>query len=156
MLASDLAPLLRTERFGRALRAFDACGSTNTEAKAWARDGAPEGAVVTAEHQTAGRGRLGRAWADAAGQNLLCSVVLRPDLPPDRLGLVTLAGGRARAPALAGGTGPAACVPFIRGRSNWPVPDGSVPGRPGSAYWPVEPLSWRRPSPASSGRTTCS
>lgn len=107
MLASDLAPLLRTERFGRALRAFDACGSTNTEAKAWARDGAPEGAVVTAEHQTAGRGRLGRAWTDAAGQNLLCSVVLRPDLPPDRLGLVTLASGLAAAEAVAEWTAPA-------------------------------------------------
>ncbi len=107
MLAADLAPLLRTERFGRAVRAFDACGSTNTEAKAWARGGAPEGALVTAEHQTAGRGRLGRTWSDAAGQNLLCSVVLRPDLPPDRLGLVTLAGGLAVADAVAEWTAPA-------------------------------------------------
>lgn len=114
MLADDLAPLLHTRRFGRAVRAFDACGSTNTEAKAWARDGAPEGAVVLAEHQTAGRGRRGRAWTDAAGQNVLCSVVLRPSLPPDRLGLVTLAGGLAVADAIAGWTAP------VEPRIKWP------------------------------------
>lgn len=106
MPAVELAALLRTERFGRAVRAFGACGSTSTEAKAWARDGAPEGAIVLAEHQTAGRGRLGRAWTDAAGQNLLCSVVLRPSLPPDRLGLVTLAGGLAVADAVSEWTAP--------------------------------------------------
>lgn len=43
------------------------------------RDAAlPEGAVAVAEHQTAGRGRLGRRWEDAAGSSLLCSVLLRP------------------------------------------------------------------------------
>jgi len=38
----------------------------------------PEGAVAVAEHQTAGRGRLGRTWEDAPGSSLLCSVLLRP------------------------------------------------------------------------------
>jgi BirA family biotin operon repressor/biotin-[acetyl-CoA-carboxylase] ligase len=50
----------------------------------------PEGAVAVADHQTSGRGRLGRAWEDAAGGSLLCSVLLRPDggaLP--QLSLVT-------------------------------------------------------------------
>lgn len=43
----------------------------------------PEGAVAVAEHQTAGRGRSGRAWQDAAGEALLCSVLLRPPVTPD-------------------------------------------------------------------------
>ena len=38
----------------------------------------PEGAVAVAEHQTSGRGRLGRTWEDVAGGSLLCSVLLRP------------------------------------------------------------------------------
>jgi BirA family biotin operon repressor/biotin-[acetyl-CoA-carboxylase] ligase len=44
--------------------------------------GLPEGAVATADHQTAGRGRLGAAWIEAPGTSVLCSVLLRP--PPDR------------------------------------------------------------------------
>lgn len=59
-----------------------------------ARTGAEsEGCVAVADHQTAGRGRLGRTWeAPPAGANLLCSVLLRPDgLAPTRLHLVTAA-----------------------------------------------------------------
>ena len=70
-----------------------------TEAAAWAASGAPHGALVVAERQTAGRGRHGRAWTDAPGQSLLFSLVLRPTLPPDRLGLVPLAAGLAVAEA---------------------------------------------------------
>ena len=46
---------------------------------------APEGAVVAAGEQTAGRGRLGRSWVAPAGTSLLCSLQLRPTVPPDRL-----------------------------------------------------------------------
>jgi BirA family biotin operon repressor/biotin-[acetyl-CoA-carboxylase] ligase len=46
---------------------------------------APEGAVVTADEQTAGRGRLGRRWLAPAGTSLLCSLQLRPDVPGERL-----------------------------------------------------------------------
>src|SRR2546428_99907 len=45
--------------------------STNDEVFRRARDGAPEGLVVVAEHQTQGRGRLGRSWFDAAGRSLM-------------------------------------------------------------------------------------
>jgi BirA family biotin operon repressor/biotin-[acetyl-CoA-carboxylase] ligase len=57
---------------------FDEVGSTNDEALRLAREGAPEWTVVAAGHQTAGRGRLGRSWADVPGRALLLSVVLRP------------------------------------------------------------------------------
>ena len=113
-LVDDLAAALDTERFGRSVRGLPACPSTNAEAAAWARAGAPEGAVVLTDHQTAGRGRLGRTWSDAPGQNLLLSVVLRPALPPDRFGLVTLAGGIAVAESVATWTAP------IEPRIKWP------------------------------------
>ncbi|MGH9151092.1 MAG: biotin--[acetyl-CoA-carboxylase] ligase, partial [Acidimicrobiales bacterium] len=53
-------------------------GSTNRVCLDLARSGAPEGVVVVASSQTAGRGRRGRAWAAAPGSSLLASVLLRP------------------------------------------------------------------------------
>lgn len=52
--------------------------STNDRALAWAREGAPHGAMVTADAQTAGRGRLGRRWDSPPGAGLYVSLVLRP------------------------------------------------------------------------------
>ncbi|HEX9952506.1 MAG TPA: biotin--[acetyl-CoA-carboxylase] ligase [Rubricoccaceae bacterium] len=70
-------------------------GSTMAEAAAWAD--APHGALVVAETQSAGRGRHGRVWQDEPGASLLLSIVLRPRLAPERLGLVGLAAGLALA-----------------------------------------------------------
>src|SRR5918996_1634800 len=82
-------------RFGRPLRAFDSVDSTNTIALEWAGEGAPEGALVVADHQTAGRGRWGRAWMSEPGAALQFSLVLRPRLGLDRLGVLGLALGLA-------------------------------------------------------------
>lgn len=65
-------------------------GSTNDEAARLAREGAPEGTVVGSDHQTAGRGRRGRAWVDAPGESLMYSVVLRPPVGPLDAGLLPL------------------------------------------------------------------
>ena len=46
---------------------FDQIDSTNTYVREQARDGTPEGLVVVADHQTAGRGRLGRRWESPPG-----------------------------------------------------------------------------------------
>ena len=99
-LVADTEALLATRRFGRPMRGYASTGSTNAVAARWAAEGAGEGAVVVAERQTAGRGRLGRTWTAQAGRNLTFSVVLRPPLPPSRLGLVTLAGAVAVAEAV--------------------------------------------------------
>ena len=56
-------------------------GSTNDEAARLAAAGAPDGTVVWATAQTAGRGRGGRTWASGSG-NLYCSILLRPRVPP--------------------------------------------------------------------------
>lgn len=87
--------------------------STNATALAMAAAGAPEWTLVAAGHQTAGRGREGRAWVDRPGAALMCSLVLRPSSTPDRLGLMSLAAGVAMAEAAAGASGKAV-------RCKWP------------------------------------
>jgi len=69
----------------------EAVDSTQHLARERARAGAPEGTIVIAESQSAGRGRLGRRWHSPAGVNLYCTVVLRPPRSPavaPQLGLV--------------------------------------------------------------------
>lgn len=65
------------------LIALESCGSTNDEARRLARQGedaAPDGTVVWARQQTAGRGRRGRSWESPPG-NLYLSLILRPEAP---------------------------------------------------------------------------
>jgi BirA family transcriptional regulator, biotin operon repressor / biotin---[acetyl-CoA-carboxylase] ligase len=73
--------------------------STMQRAAELAQAGAPEGAIVLADHQTAGRGRLGRVWVAPPGTSLMLSVVLRPPLPPGRAWGVASAAGVALAEA---------------------------------------------------------
>lgn len=70
----------------RAIRAYPALLSTQAEALAWARDGAPHGALVVADYQASPRGRAGRPWELRPGEGLGFSLILRPDLPPAREG----------------------------------------------------------------------
>ncbi len=81
--------------------------STMQVAGDWARAGAPAGATVATNHQTAGRGRRGRSWQDPPGEALLASIVLRPGLSAGAAGWLPLAVavGAARAIAeVAGGS----------------------------------------------------
>lgn len=73
-------------------------GSTNADLLDLAHDGAPEGSVVVAGEQTAGRGRLGRAWVSAPGSGLWFSVLVRMAPDPQR-GLLPLIAGVAVAEA---------------------------------------------------------
>src|SRR5215210_6960634 len=76
------------------VRWFAELDSTNRLAADLARAGAPDGVVVGADHQTAGRGRRGRTWESQPGASLRVSVILRP-----APALVTLAAGVAAAEA---------------------------------------------------------
>jgi BirA family biotin operon repressor/biotin-[acetyl-CoA-carboxylase] ligase len=75
--------------------------STSDEAKRAAKEGAPHGATWVAEEQTAGRGRQGRAWLSAPGENLLFSVLLRVACPPARVPRLALVAGLAVRDAVA-------------------------------------------------------
>ncbi|MDE2006450.1 MAG: biotin--[acetyl-CoA-carboxylase] ligase [Rhodospirillales bacterium] len=83
-----------------AIHRHAALGSTSDEARRLLAEGAPEGTVVTAEEQIAGRGRQGHRWASPPG-NLYLSVVLRPDLAPSRWPELGFVAGLAVAEALA-------------------------------------------------------
>ncbi len=87
------------------IRRFDSIDSTNRYLLDEARHGAPEGVVAVADHQSAGRGRLGRRWEAPPGSNLLMSVLLRPDLPSDHRQLAGAAVALAATDAVAALTG---------------------------------------------------
>ena len=84
------------------VRRFASIDSTNRYLLDEARAGAPDGVVALADHQTAGRGRLGRSWEAPAGANLLVSVLLRPDIDPGDRHLATTAVALAAVDAVRG------------------------------------------------------
>lgn len=84
----------------RRIEWHDSIGSTMTRAAELARQGAAAGTVVAAHEQTAGQGRLGRQWHSPPRTGLYFTQILRPDLPPAELPVVTLALGVAVADAL--------------------------------------------------------
>jgi BirA family transcriptional regulator, biotin operon repressor / biotin---[acetyl-CoA-carboxylase] ligase len=90
-----IAPLLHG-RFGTPYRFVPSCPSTQR----LLADDDPEGAVVATDHQTEGRGRLGRRWEDTAGRGLLFSLLLRPNVPMALWPELSLVAGEAIARAL--------------------------------------------------------
>jgi BirA family biotin operon repressor/biotin-[acetyl-CoA-carboxylase] ligase len=92
-LGADGAPGLRVE-------VVEEAGSTNAVVADRARSGEPDGLVVAAEHQTAGRGRLDRSWEAAPRSSLTFSVLLRPTVPGGRWPWLPLLTGHAVAAAL--------------------------------------------------------
>lgn len=89
--------------FARRIVWYRHVGSTNDVAGVLAEQGVDEGTVVVADEQTAGRGRLGRAWASPPGAGLYVSIVLRPS--PRVAPLLTIASGVAVADGIASATG---------------------------------------------------
>ncbi len=119
--AAEVRRAAHLGRLGCEIESFDELGSTNTEAAARARAGAPEGLLVLADAQSRGRGRLGRSWVSPPGRNLYASLVLRPPLPPAQVPLITLTAGLAVAETVAHWVGE-------RTRIKWPN-DVVVDGR---------------------------
>jgi BirA family transcriptional regulator, biotin operon repressor / biotin---[acetyl-CoA-carboxylase] ligase len=83
------------------IRRFESLDSTNRYLLDEARAGAAHGVVAVADHQSAGRGRLGRRWEAPSGSNLLLSVLLRPRLPPEQRHLASAVVTLAAADAVA-------------------------------------------------------
>jgi BirA family biotin operon repressor/biotin-[acetyl-CoA-carboxylase] ligase len=89
------AALVRPGSFVTDLRVVAETGSTNDDVAALARAGAPEGTVLVAEAQTAGRGRLDRAWTSPPRAGLTFSLLLRPAVPIARRTWIPLLAGLA-------------------------------------------------------------
>jgi len=98
-------------RFGTPFTYVDECASTQ---RLLGEDD-PEGAVVVANHQTSGRGRLGRAWEDVPGKSLLLSIMLRPSAPMPLWPELSLVAGEAVARVVGGEVRPPNDV-FLDGR----------------------------------------
>jgi len=104
-VSDSLEPETLLQRLrGRLGRPYEHLGTTPSTQLLLGPD-APEGALVTAEEQTAGRGRLGRRWLAPTGTSLLCSLQLRPPVSPERLPELTGVAARACADAIAALTG---------------------------------------------------
>lgn len=92
---------LTTAWLGRAYRYAAELDSTNDQMKRWAAEGAPQGAVLLADYQSAGRGRLDRRWDAPQSTSLLLSVLLRPaGWPAERGAWLTMLTGLAVAEAI--------------------------------------------------------
>lgn len=96
----EIARVLSNEPYGQHLHYFRSTSSTNSEAIRLAAAGAPEGTLVVADEQTAGRGRAGRRWYTPPGSGLAASLVLRPVLSSGHIGHLALLGGVATAQAI--------------------------------------------------------
>lgn len=106
LLADDLSARLgETKVVGRDIRVFEETTSTNDVVEKLARDGVKEGAVVFAESQTKGRGRLGRKWMSPTRKGLWFSVLLRPVLRPQETTQLTVASATALRRAIKTATG---------------------------------------------------
>ncbi len=95
------------------VHAHETLPSTNRTAKEMAQQGAEEGLVIVATHQTAGRGRFGRQFYSPDGTGLYMSVLLRPDLDPSQVLYLTTAAAVAVAQTVEAMTGECASVKWV-------------------------------------------
>ena len=104
---------VRPDGLWREIEVVPSTGSTNADLLARALRGEPEGVVLAAEEQTAGRGRMGRSWTSPRYAALTFSLLIRPDVPPARRGWLPLLAGVAVAAAVTTVTG-------VPARLKWP------------------------------------
>lgn len=102
---AQIGSLLKTKYMGRKLVYFQETDSTNIQIKKLAEAGSPEGTLVVAESQTAGKGRRGRSWSSPAGSSIYMSYLLRPKIPPYSASMLTLLAGMACVAAIREETG---------------------------------------------------
>ena len=87
---TEIESRLKTDWVGQTFHYYDAIDSTNIQAKRLAEEGAPNGTLVVADQQSAGRGRRGRGWNSPAGTNLYFTLLLRPEIKPEKASMLTL------------------------------------------------------------------
>ena len=96
---------VRPDGLWREIEVVEGTGSTNADLLARALRGEPEGTVLAAEEQRAGRGRMGRTWTSPPRAALTFSLLLKPAVPPARRGWLPLLTGVAVAAAVTKATG---------------------------------------------------
>lgn len=101
----ELEQGLKTKTMGQTIYFYEETDTTNNRARELALEGAPEGTLVVAEKQTAGRGRRGKVWESPLGTGIWMSLVLRPQIAPAEASVLTLLCGLATAEAIEAETG---------------------------------------------------
>jgi len=97
---TTISKSLDTTEFGHPLYYYNSTSSTNNKAKDFALNGEPEGTLVVANEQTAGRGRFDRRWFTPKGSGLAVSFILRSKLSNPEISQMPLLGGLATAHAI--------------------------------------------------------
>lgn len=98
--AREVQSRLETKRMGKEICYFSTIGSTNQYAKKIAEEGAADGTLVIADEQTDGRGRSGRHWVTPPAEAISFTLILRPNLAPEKISMITLVMGLAVAHAI--------------------------------------------------------
>lgn len=98
--AAGILSQLNTKIIGKNVICLEEVDSTNNYAKSVAAKGAKDGTIIIAEQQNAGRGRLGRSWSSAKEKGIWMSLLLRPEIEPQRAQIITLAAAVAVVQAL--------------------------------------------------------
>lgn len=102
---AELKSRMDTVWAGQNLVYLERVDSTNNYARKLAEEGAPHGTLVTADFQSGGKGRRGRTWVTAPGTTIAMSMVLRPQIRPEKASMLTLVVGMAAADAVRQVTG---------------------------------------------------
>lgn len=90
MTAEEVESLLDTEWAGKPVVYYPETDSTNIRIRHLGDEGAPHGTLAVSDRQTAGRGRRGRTWESPGGSCIYMSILLRPDLAPEKAPMLTL------------------------------------------------------------------
>ncbi len=98
---------------GKRIKVFSETDSTNIQCRRLAAEGWPEGTLVVSECQNAGKGRRGRGWVSPAGTGIWMSLLLRPEIPPQKASMLTLVAALAVEKGIRLGTG-------LDSRIKWP------------------------------------
>lgn len=100
MTEAEIGSQMHSRWMGKRLIYLPETDSTNIQARRYAEEGCPDGTLVVADCQRAGKGRRGRSWSSPPGSSIYMSFLLRPDIPPYCASMITLIAGMAVAQAV--------------------------------------------------------
>lgn len=90
---SEIKSRMETQWVGQRVYFYEENDSTNTQAKRLAEEDAPSGTLIVSDCQLKGKGRRGRVWTSPKGEAIYMTILLRPQIRPDRASMVTLVMG---------------------------------------------------------------
>ncbi len=110
---AEISSMLKTKWAGKRIVYFDETDSTNNQAKVFGEKGDVHGTLFVADKQTAGKGRRGRGWDSPPGESIYMTLLLRPEISPERAPMLTLVMGLSVAEAIREAAG-------IEAKIKWP------------------------------------